>query len=128
MEAALLVARAGAIAILAHSFIAAICGFVLVGPVVTGVATCAVGLICGVLPGDHFRIALVAVRTQEIAAMILWLVRQRSVPVVRGRPRVGAMTCIALYCCVEMVLILTRRLDTIMAGRAGAKHLRMINC
>ena len=75
MEAALLVARAGAITILAHSFIAAICGFVLIGPVVAGVATRAVGLIRGVLPGDHFGIALVTIRAQEIAAMILRFVR-----------------------------------------------------
>lgn len=98
----------------------------LVGSVVAGVATRTIGLKCRELPGDHFRVALVTIGTREIAAMILRVIRQRRVLVIRRRPSVVVMTHIALFRGAEMVLILTRRLHTIVAGCARSEHLRVI--
>lgn len=75
MEATLLMAGAGAVAILTHCLVTTISTFMLVGSVVAGVATRAIGLICRELPGDHFRIALVTICTQEVATMILRFIR-----------------------------------------------------
>jgi len=50
MEAILLVARPGAIPILADRFVAAICGFMLIRPVIACVTAGAVWLECRVLP------------------------------------------------------------------------------
>lgn len=85
-----------------------------------------IGLIRGVLPGNDFRVALVAIRAQEVATMILWLVRQRRMSVIRRCPRIGAMTHVALLCGAEVVLILAGRLDAIVAGGARPEDLGMI--
>ena len=75
METVLLMAGAGTVAILTHCLITTIRAFVLVRPVVARVTTCAIGLIGRELPGNYFRIALMAIGTHEVATMILWFER-----------------------------------------------------
>jgi len=75
MEATLLMAGTGAVAILTHCLVTTIHAFMLVRSVVAGVATRAIGLIGGVLPGDHFGVALVTLCAQEVSAMILRFIR-----------------------------------------------------
>ncbi len=75
MKAALLMAGTGTVAILTHCLVTIIRAFMLVCSVVAGVATRAIGLICGELPGDHFRIALVTVCARKVSTMILRFIR-----------------------------------------------------
>jgi len=75
METVLLMAGAGAVAILTYCLVTTIGAFMLVRSVVAGVAACAIGLISGVLPGDYFRVALMTLCAQEVAAMVLRLIR-----------------------------------------------------
>ena len=75
MKTALLMAGAGAVTILTHCLVTASHAFMLVRPVVARVTTCAIGLIGRELPGNYFRIALMAIGTHEVATMILWFER-----------------------------------------------------
>lgn len=79
MEAALLVASAGTVAILTDGLIATISRFVLICLVVTCVATGTIRLKRRILPRDGLRIGLMAVRARQVAAMIQRLVSQRCV-------------------------------------------------
>jgi len=87
----------------------------------------AVGLECGIPPGDLFCIRLMTGRARQVAAMILRFVRQRGVSIIRRHPRVGAVTYIALFCGAEVILVLANCLDAVVAGRARTKHLCMVN-
>ena len=117
VETALLVTGAGAVAILANRFVAATCGLVLAGPVVSCVATGTIGLVRRVLPCNGLRIALVAFRTQQITAMVLGLERKCCVTIVRRRPGIRAVTHIALFRGAEVIRVLTNSLHAIVAGR-----------
>ena len=48
-------------------------------------------------------------------------------PVIGRRPAVSGMADIALLRGAEVILILTRRLDTIVAGRTRSEHLGMVD-
>lgn len=108
METALLVTGARTIAILADRFRAATCRFVLVRPVVTGVAARAVGAEGRKLPGNSLSIGFVARRTLQIAPVILWLVGQSGVTIICWCPPICGMAYVALQCRAEMIGVLTR--------------------
>jgi len=127
MEAALLVTRAGAVAIFAHRFITTISGFVLVRPIIAGVTTRAVGAKRRILPSDSLSIGLMTFCARQIASVILWLVGQGRVAIICRRPGVGGMAHVALHCRAEVVRILTGGDRAVVTGRTGSKHLRMIN-
>ena len=127
MEAALLVTRASTVTILAHRLGSAVRGFVLVSPVVTRVATSTIGLVSWILPGDYFRVAQVAIGTQQIAAMILRLISKRRVAIISRGPRVRAVTNIALFCGAEVILVLTDRVNAIVTRSTRAEYLRVID-
>lgn len=118
MEAVLLVACAGAIAILADRLITAARGFVLVGPIITRVTTCAVRLKCRIRPGDRLGIRCMAISTLQVAPVILRLVGQRGVAIVRRRPCVRRVTNIALHSRAEVSRFLPDGNSAIVAGRA----------
>ena len=96
--------------------------------VIVSVATRTVRLKCGVLPGHLLRIRLVTGRARQIAAMILRLIRKRSVPVVSRYPRIRCVADVALYCGAEVILVLADCLNAIVAGRTRAKHLCVVDC
>ena len=127
METALLVTRAGAVAIFAYRFIATIPGFMLARPIIASVTARTIGLERRVLPGDSLSIGLMTGRTLQIASVILWLVGQGRVAIICRRPGVGGMAHVALHCRAEVVRILTGGDRAVVTGRTGSKHLRMIN-
>lgn len=84
--------------------------------VVAGMTTRAFGLKRRKLPGNEFGIVLVASRARQVATVILRFIGQRDMAVIRRGPRVSAMACIAFLGGTEVVRVLTRSLDAIVAG------------
>ncbi len=118
MEAVLLMTGSGTVTILAYRFVTAIRAFVLVGSVVSGMATGTVGLVRCVLPGNDFRVALMAVGTRQVSAMILRLVCQCRVTIIGGRPGICAVARIALLRGAEVIRVLANSLHPVVTGGA----------
>ena len=95
--------------------------------VIAGVTTRTVRLECGVPPGDQFGVGLVAGSAQQVAAVILWFVRQRCVTVVRRRPRVCDVAGIAFLYGAEVIRTLTNRRYAIVTGRTRSQYLVVID-
>lgn len=117
METALLVTGTGAVAILAYRFVAATSGLVLAGPVVAGVTTGTIRLVRRVLPCNGLRVALVAVHTYQVAAMVLGLERKCRVTIIRRCPGIRAVAHVALFRGAEVIRVLANSLHAIVAGR-----------
>ncbi len=81
---------------------------------------------CRELPGNEFRVGLVAIGTRQVAAVILRLVGQHRVSEVRWRPCIGVVARIAFLCRQKMTRILAGRGITIVTGQTGPQNLIMI--
>ena len=127
MEAVLLVACAGTVAVLANRLVAAIAGFVFVRTIIAGMTTRTVGLEGGVLPDNHFRVVLVAVGTGEVAAMVKRFKRCRRVSEIVRLEGIGVVALIALPGRHKMSGILADCGCAIVTRRTGAKHLGVVN-
>lgn len=117
MEAAFLMARASAIAILADCFGAATCGFMLFRTVVTGVTTSAVGPERRKCPGDRLGIRCMTLGARQVTSVVLRLVGQRGVAIVRRRPCIRHVANIALQSSAEVVRILADGNGAVVTGR-----------
>ena len=78
-------------------------------------------------PVHCFRVALVATRAVEIAAVIQWLVTETHVLVDMRSPGIGRMAVIALTGRHEVPRVLAGRRVAVMAGRTGAEHLGVVD-
>ena len=107
MEAVFIVARPGAIAILADCFVAAIAFLMFLLFVVVRMATGTVRLKRCVLPKDQPCTRQMTVRTRLVAAVIERLIRQASVRENIGYPRGSHMAHVALLRRYEMSGVLT---------------------
>jgi len=127
MEAALLVTGAGAVTILTHCLIAIIRALVFVGAVIASVTASTVRLERGILPNDDFTVVLMAVNTGQVGAMVQRLKRCCGMTKIVWHEGVGVVTEIALQRGYEVISILAIRRGAVVAGRTGAKHLRVID-
>ena len=84
--------------------------------VIASVTTGTVGLKGGELPINHVRIVLMAGRTQQVAAVILWLIRQTGMAVIGGCPRNRAVAHAAVLRSIEVARVLTGRNRAVVAG------------
>lgn len=96
MEAVLLVAGAGTIAVLTDCLITTIGSFMLICSIVSCVAPGTIRLKRWELPGNEFRVALMALSALKVTAVVLRLVWQRDMAIVRWCPRVRDVAGIAL--------------------------------
>ena len=78
-------------------------------------------------PADGFRVRLVARGAQQIRAVVERLVAQTRVHEVVGQPRDRVMTLIALPGCDEMPRTLAGRRYAVMAGRARAQYVVVVD-
>ena len=95
--------------------------------VVVGVTSCTVRLKCRELPIDHVGITLMAVNAVEVAAMIERFVGQSGVTVVCGCPRIRDMAQPTILYRVEVTGVHAGGRGAIVAGRAGAYDLVVID-
>lgn len=91
--------------------------FVRSGLVVARVTAGTIRFECWILPDDGFRIRLVALGTLQVASVVLRLIRQRGMTIVRGRPGVRVVACIALLRGVEVIRILADCCYAVVTGR-----------
>ena len=97
------------------------------GFVVTGMTARAIGLVARRRPVDRFRIVLMALGAEEVAAMILRLIRESGVSVVGRYPRTRAVAQTAVLHGVEVARILAGGVRAIVARRTGTEHLVVIH-
>ena len=117
-----LVAGAGTVAKLADGS-----AIVRAGLVIAGVATRAIRSVRRVGPGDDFGVGAVASGALQVAAMIERLVRCRRMPEFVGAEAIGVVAGTAFPGGAEVTGILADRDHAVMAGRAGAQHLGVID-
>jgi len=100
-----------------------------VGPglVVTAVASSAIRLESRELPVDCFGVALMALRTCQVAAVVLRLVRQAGMAIVSGCPGGRAVAQTAILTCIEMPGVLPACGGAVVAGRARAENLVVVH-
>jgi hypothetical protein len=101
--------------------------FVRAGFVITRVATGTVRLECRELPVNNLGVALVTFCASQIIPVILRLVRQARMAIVNWRPGIRVVTQTAILRRIEMPRVLSRRKRTVVARRAGPKHLVVVH-
>ena len=86
-----------------------------------------VGLERRVPPDDDLGVGLMALGARQIATMVERLERCGRVPEVVGRPGICIVATVAFLRSAKVAGVLAGRDDAVVAGRAGAQHLRVIN-
>jgi len=79
------------------------------------------------LPLHDLGVALMALSALQVVAVVLRLIRQARVTIVCRSPRVRAVAQTAILGGIEVPRIRTGCLCAVVAGRAGAKNLVMVN-
>lgn len=127
MEAALLVTGTCTVAVLADRLVAAIARLVFAGTIVAGMAARTVRLERRILPGNDLGVLLMTVCASQVAAMIQWFKRRRSVTELVRCKRNGVVAAVAFLSRAKMAVILAECNDAVVAGRTGAQNLRVID-
>ena len=127
METALLVTRTCTIAILIDRFCSAACSFMFVLAIIARMATGTIRLVSRELPVDEVCVGQMATGAWRIATMIQGLIRQSRMHEDVGQPPCRGVTKIAFLGCYEVTAILANGECSIVAGRTGSDHLRMIH-
>ncbi len=127
MEVALLVTSTSAVAILADRLIATVACLVFIGTIVTRMATRAIRLKRGILPGNKLGVLLMTVGTRQITAMVEWLKRRSSVTKLIRYKRVRIVAAVALLRGTEVARVLANSDNAVVTGRTRAQYLGVID-
>lgn len=97
------------------------------GFVIARVTACTIRLKCRELPRNEFGVGLVAGGAWQVAAMVLRLVRQGHMAIIRRCPTVGYVAGVAFLRGIKVTRVRAGGSYAVVTGRAGAKHLRVVD-